>query len=87
MKFDGSPLFPERRAATVQYQLSALEAELCAAVTQYVRNEMRNLNALADDKRRNNGGFALQILQRRLAPSPAAIYHSLRRRRERLEAP
>ena len=48
---------------------------------------MRNLNALAgDDKRRNNVGFALQILQRRLASSPAAIYHSLRRRRERLEA-
>ena len=39
-----------------------------------------------DDKRRNNVGFALQILQRRLASSPAAIYHSLRRRRERLEA-
>jgi hypothetical protein len=56
-------------------------------VTRYVRNEMRNLNALAgDDKRRNNVGFALQILQRRLASSPAAIYHSLRRRRERLEA-
>jgi hypothetical protein len=48
---------------------------------------MRNLNNLAgDDKRRNNVGFALQILQRRLASSPAAIYHSLRRRRERLEA-
>ena len=61
--------------------------QLYAAVTQYVRNEMRNLNNLAgDDKRRNNVGFALQILQRRLASSPAAIYHSLRRRRERLEA-
>jgi len=46
---------------------------------------MRNLNNLGDDKRRNNVGFALQILQRRLASSPAAIYHSLRRRRERLE--
>src|SRR5690606_25262698 len=30
-------------------------------------------------------GFALQILQRRLASSPAAIYQSLKRRRERLE--
>jgi superfamily II DNA or RNA helicase len=86
-KFDGSPLFPERRAYTIQYKLSDLEAQLYAAVTQYVRNEMRNLNNLAgDDKRRNNVGFALQILQRRLASSPAAIYHSLRRRRERLEA-
>ena len=58
---------------------------LYAAVTQYVRNEM-NLNDLGDDKRSNNVGFALQILQRRLASSPAAIYRSLRRRRERLEA-
>ncbi|MFM9863451.1 MAG: helicase-related protein [Micropepsaceae bacterium] len=85
-KFDGAPLFPERRANTIQYQLSSLEAQLYAAVTQYVRNEMRNLNNLGDDKRRNNVGFALQILQRRLASSPAAIYHSLRRRREKLEA-
>ena len=85
-KFDGAPLFPERKANTIQYQLSDLEAQLYAAVTQYVRNEMRNLNDLAgDDKRRNNVGFALQILQRRLASSPAAIYHSLRRRRDRLE--
>ncbi|HEY7246568.1 MAG TPA: DUF3883 domain-containing protein [Xanthobacteraceae bacterium] len=85
-KFDGAPLFPERKASTIQYQLSDLETQLYAAVTQYVRNEMRNLNNLGDDKRRNNVGFALQILQRRLASSPAAIFHSLRRRRERLEA-
>ncbi|WP_407194612.1 helicase-related protein [Bradyrhizobium sp. STM 3566] len=85
-KFDGSPLFPERRASTIQYQLSGLETQLYAAVTQYVRNEMRNLNNLGDDKRKNNVGFALQILQRRLASSPAAIYRSLLRRRERLEA-
>jgi hypothetical protein len=85
-KFDGAPLFPERKAYTIQYQLSDLEAQLYAAVTQYVRNEMRNLNNLGgDDKRKNNVGFALQVLQRRLASSPAAIYHSLRRRRERLE--
>ena len=31
-------------------------------------------------------GFALTILQRRLASSPEAIYQSLRRRRERLES-
>ena len=41
--------------------------------------------AEGDGKKRNNVGFALQILQRRLASSPAAIYQSLRRRRERLE--
>ena len=36
-------------------------------------------------KRRNNVCFALQILQRPLASSPAAIHQSLKRRRERLE--
>ncbi len=86
-KFDGSPLFPERRAYTVQYKLSDLEAKLYEAVTEYVRNEMNRADRLSGDgKRKNNVGFALQILQRRLASSPAAIFHSLRRRRERMEA-
>jgi superfamily II DNA or RNA helicase len=84
--FDGRPLFPERRAYTVNYQLSAEEADLYEAVTDYVRNEMNRAERLAEnDQRRNNVGFALQILQRRLASSPAAIHESLRRRRERLE--
>ena len=38
-----------------------------------------------NDKRAGTVGFALTILQRRLASSPEAIYQSLRRRRERLE--
>ena len=36
-------------------------------------------------KRRNTVGFALTVLQRRLASSPEAIYKSLVRRSERLE--
>jgi superfamily II DNA or RNA helicase len=61
-KFDGSPLFPERRAYTVQYALSPLEAELYAGVTRYVREEMNRADRLADDGRhRNSIGFALQI--------------------------
>jgi len=87
LRFDGRPLFPERRAYTVKYELSPLEAGLYAAVTEYVRNEMNRVLrfAEADAKKRNTVGFALQILQRRLASSPAAIYESLKRRRERLE--
>ena len=88
-KFDGKPLFPERRAYTVKYALSAAEAALYAEVTDYVREEMNRAERLAaegDDRRRRNVGFALTILQRRLASSPAAIHESLRRRRERLEA-
>jgi superfamily II DNA or RNA helicase len=88
LRFDGRPLFPERRAYTVKYQLSEQEAALYTAVTEYVRTEMNRVQRFAetDGKKRNNVGFALQILQRRLASSPAAIYQSLKRRRERLES-
>lgn len=84
LKFDGTRLFPERRAYTVDYELSPGEAELYQDVTQYVRKEFNRADAL-DKARRGNVGFALTILQRRLASSPEAIYQSLTRRRERLE--
>lgn len=84
-RFDGTPLFPERRAYTASYALSPHEAELYQAVTTYVREEMNKADRSGDDKRRSNVGFALQILQRRLASSPAAIYRSLERRRQRME--
>ena len=84
-RFDGTPLFPERRAYTASYELSPAEADLYQAVTTYVREEMNRADRNADGARRNNVGFALQILQRRLASSPAAIHRSLERRRIRLE--
>jgi superfamily II DNA or RNA helicase len=84
-RFDGTKLFPERRAYTASYDLSPREAELYQAVTTYVREEMNRADRGGDDKRRSNVGFALQILQRRLASSPAAIHRSLERRRKRLE--
>lgn len=84
-RFDGTPLFPERRAYTASYSLSSVEADLYQAVTTYVREEMNKADRSGDDKRRSNVGFALQILQRRLASSPAAIHRSLERRRKRLE--
>ena len=86
LKFDGTPLFPERIAYTVPYKLSDPEAALYAAVTQYVREEFDRAEMLENDKRAGTVGFALTILQRRLASSPEAIYQSLRRRRERLES-
>jgi superfamily II DNA or RNA helicase len=84
VKFDGTPLFPERRAYTVNYQLSDLEAALYEAVTDYVKTEMGKADEL-DGKRKGSVGFALTALQRRLASSPEAIFQSLKRRRERLE--
>jgi len=86
LKFDGKPLFPERVAYTVPYRLSDAEAALYKAVTEYVREEFNRAEALENDKRAGTVGFALTILQRRLASSPEAIYQSLRRRRERLES-
>ena len=85
LKFDGKPLFPERRAYTVSYELSDGEAQLYRAVTDYVREEFNRADNLKNEGRRGTVGFALTILQRRLASSPEAIYQSLRRRRERLE--
>lgn len=86
VKFDGTPLFPERIAYTVPYRLSDAEAYLYKAVTDYVREEFNRADALQDDRRAGTVGFALTILQRRLASSPEAIYRSLHRRRERLES-
>jgi superfamily II DNA or RNA helicase len=85
LKFDGTPLFPERIAYTVPYKLSNAEAQLYKEVTDYVREEFNRAEALANDKRAGTVGFALTILQRRLASSPEAIYQSLHRRSERLQ--
>jgi superfamily II DNA or RNA helicase len=85
LKFDGTPLFPERIAYTVPYKLSDAEAQLYKEVTDYVRDEFNRAEALANDKRVGTVGFALTILQRRLASSPEAIYQSLHRRSERLQ--
>jgi len=85
LKFDGTPLFPERIAYTVSYAFSNAEADLYRRVTSYVREEFNRAEALENDGRKGTVGFALTILQRRLASSPEAIYQSLKRRRERLE--
>lgn len=85
LKFDGTRLFPERFANTVNYRLSDPEAQLYKMVTDYVREEFNRADALENEGRKGNIGFALTILQRRLASSSEAIYQSLKRRRERLE--
>jgi len=76
LTMEGKPLFPERRAYTVPYDLSDGEEELYEAVTQYVREEMNRadkLKAQGEGRRGNTVGFALTVLQRRLASSPEAI--------------
>lgn len=83
-KFDGTPLFPERRAYTANYKLSNVESALYEAVTSYVKTEMGKADALKGPCK-GSVGFALTSLQRRLASSPEAIFQSLKRRRGRLE--
>ncbi|MGH8892652.1 MAG: DEAD/DEAH box helicase, partial [Actinomycetes bacterium] len=73
LRFDGRPLFPERRAYSVPYALTADEARLYEQVTDYVREEMGRAARLRDrgeGRRGNRVGFALTVLQRRLASSP-----------------
>ena len=86
--FDGTPLFPERRPYVVPFKLSPGELALYEQVTRYVREEMNRADRLKAEGEKKRGlvvGFALTVLQRRLASSPEAIFQSLRRRRERLE--
>lgn len=60
-----------------------------AGTPSLCREEMNRADRFASgggERRFQNVGFALTILQRRLASSPAAIHESLRQWRERLEA-
>src|SRR4051794_5943654 len=54
VKFDGTPLFPERKAYTVNYTLSAAEATLYDAVTKYA--EVLTKADTGDPKRVARGG-------------------------------
>jgi len=85
VRFDGTRLFPERRAYTANYKLSDIESALYEAVTSYVKTEMGKADALKGP-RKGSVGFALTALQRRLASSPEAIFQSLQRRKQRLES-
>ena len=85
LKFDGTPLFPERKAYSVNYDLSDGEDRLYNEVTAYVKEQFNLAEKLNSEGRCGTVGFALTSLQRRLASSPEAIYQSLRRRKERLE--
>ena len=88
VRFDGTALFPPRHAHVLQFQLSPAEASLYEQVTTYVREEMNRAERLkqaGEGRRGSVVGFALTVLQRRLASSPEAIFQSLHRRRLRLE--
>lgn len=80
--FDGKPLFLPRYVETTSYTLSPLERDLYRNVTDYVRSQY---NKALTSGRRRSVGFALLILQRRLASSCYALWLSLSRRRDTLK--
>ena len=71
LKFDATPLFPER-ISTVPYKLSDGEAKLYKAVT--ITSGGSTGRSAQNDKRAGTVGFALTILQRRLASSLSNHY-------------
>jgi SNF2 family DNA or RNA helicase len=82
VNFDGTPLFPKRTTTTISFDLSTAEQELYEEVTAYAREHFNR----AKQNNKPNVAFAMMILQRRLSSSLEAIYLSLVRRKEKLEA-
>ena len=81
VRFDGRPLYPQRRCDTLSYDLSAGEQELYDATTRYITevyNKARVLN-------RSAARLAMSVFQRRLASSTHALMRSFERRLGRLE--
>ena len=83
---DGSKIFTDRNVRTLTFRLekrSPKTHRLYHAVTNYVR-EYFGKAFQEDPSRRTAIGFAMTILQRRLASSTVAIYESLKRREKKL---
>ena len=84
VRFDGSPIYPERISDTLSYDLhqgTVSEQTLYDETTRYIRtfyNRARILNRAA-------ARFAMSIFQRRLASSTYALMRSFERRLGKLE--
>ena len=85
VRFDGSPLYPQRHCDTLSYDLSqgpGSEQQLYDETTDYIRyyyNRARVLN-------RSAARLAMSVFQRRLASSTYALMRSFERRQEKIEA-
>ncbi len=83
--FEGKPLFVPRKVQTPDIKLTALERDLYDSVSAYVKDQYNRALCLLENKKSRNIGFALVILQRRLASSTYAICESLKRRKIKLQ--
>ena len=82
VRFDGRPLYPQRRCDTLSYALSPSEQALYEATTRYIAetyNRARVLN-------RSAARLAMSVFQRRQASSTYALLRSFERRLDRLDA-
>ena len=81
VRFNGRPLYPQRRCDTISYGLSPPEQALYEATTRYISetyNRARVLN-------RSAARLAMSVFQRRLASSTYALMRSFERRLDRLD--
>ena len=81
VRFDGRPLYPQRRCDTLSYALNPSEQALYEATTRYIAetyNRARVLN-------RSAARLAMSVFQRRQASSTHALLRSFERRLVRLE--
>ena len=81
VRFDGRPLYPQRRCDTLSYGLNPSEQALYEATTRYISeiyNRARVLN-------RSAARLAMSVFQRRQASSTYALMRSFERRLGRLD--
>ena len=83
VRFDGSPLYPQRNCATLSYDLSQgreSEQELYDETTEYIQYYYNRAGVL----NRAAARLAMSVFQRRLASSTYALMRSFERRRDKL---
>ena len=81
VRFDGRPLYPQRRCDTLSYALNPAEQELYDATTRYISETYNK----ADILNRSAARLAMSVFQRRLASSTYALMRSFERRLDRLD--
>ena len=84
VRFDGTPLFPQRRCATLGYRLSPGpdgERALYDETGDYIRDHYNRARLL----NRSAARLAMSVFQRRLVSSTWALMRSFERRHEKLE--
>ncbi len=83
VRFDGSPLYPQRNCATLSYALSPGpegEQALYDETTEYLQHHYNRASML----NRSAARLAMSVFQRRLASSTYALMRSFERRHEKL---